>query len=332
MDKKKKSFCINCRKETCYTLRKVINKYTIKDKDYEFFVTEAVCRECGEKMSIPGIIDMNIQEVDSQYRNTEHIVTIDKIKKMMSIYNMGKAPMSLALGFGEVTITRYLDGQVPSKEYSDVMANALESHEYMETMINKNRSKIGETAYKKAKKAIAELREIFGVSDVMIRVISYVFKKVEEITPLALQKILYFIQGIYSATYDEFLFEENCEAWVHGPVYRNVYFLFKDFKYNPIDDNRFVFLEDKFNDLNNKEKGTIDLVIDTFGKYSGKILEKITHKEEPWLKAREGYLEDEISDEEISSDVIKKYFKDISKKYDITSKEGLNSYIEMMIS
>ena len=45
-----------------------------------------------------------------------------------------------------------------------------------------------------------------------------------------LQKILYFIQGIYSATYDEFLFEENCEAWVHGPVYRNVYFLFKDFK------------------------------------------------------------------------------------------------------
>ena len=37
------------------------------------------------------------------------------IKKIMDIYKIGKAPLSLALGFGEVTIPRYLEGQVPSK-------------------------------------------------------------------------------------------------------------------------------------------------------------------------------------------------------------------------
>lgn len=30
---------------------------------------------------------------------------------------------------------------------------------------------------------------------------------------------------------------------VHGPVYQEVYELFRDFKYNPIDDARFALLE-----------------------------------------------------------------------------------------
>ena len=40
---------------------------------------------------------------------------------MMKIYKIGRAPLSLALGFGEVTIPRYLEGQMPSKEYSDII-------------------------------------------------------------------------------------------------------------------------------------------------------------------------------------------------------------------
>ena len=52
---------------------------------------------------------------------------IDDIERLMKIYKIGKAPLSLALGFGEVTIPRYLEGQVPSKEYSDIMKTALSS-------------------------------------------------------------------------------------------------------------------------------------------------------------------------------------------------------------
>lgn len=57
--------------------------------------------------------------------------------------------------------------------------------------------------------------------------------------------LLYYIQGNYAAIYDKPLFDAPCEAWVHGPVYRNVYNLFRDFKYNPIDDDRFVPLKEK---------------------------------------------------------------------------------------
>lgn len=77
--------------------------------------------ECGEEMSIPGLIDKNIQEADEQYRAAEGLVSIADIEKRMKLYHIGKAPLSLALGFGEVTIPRYLEGQIPSKEYSDAV-------------------------------------------------------------------------------------------------------------------------------------------------------------------------------------------------------------------
>lgn len=87
--------------------------------------------QSGEEMSIPGLLDKNVQEIDEQYRDVEGIVSTNDIEKLMKIYKIGKAPLSLSLGFGEVTIPRYLEGQIPSKEYSDVVRAALASPAYM---------------------------------------------------------------------------------------------------------------------------------------------------------------------------------------------------------
>lgn len=215
----RRDFCIECRKETEYLLRKKDIVKNIRDKEYTFSITVAVCAECGEEMSIPGLIDKNVQEIDGQYREAEGLVLIDDIEKLMKIYKLGKAPLSLALGFGEVTIPRYLEGQMPSKEYSDVVKAALTSPVYMERKLMENREKLTDTAYKKALAAAESIESLFSVSDKMLRVIAYVFKKLEEVTPLMLQKQLYFIQGIYSALYGRPIFGEDCRAWIHGPVY-----------------------------------------------------------------------------------------------------------------
>ena len=75
---------------------------------------------------------------------------IDDIEKLMKIYKIVKASLSLALGFGEVTIPRYLEGQVPSKEYSDVVRAVLVSPAYMKQKLMENRGKLTDAAYKKA--------------------------------------------------------------------------------------------------------------------------------------------------------------------------------------
>ena len=194
-----------------------------------------------------------------------------------------------------------------------------------------NREKVGETAYSKAMVAASSLHSLFSVSDKMLRVIAYIFDTLEEVTPLMLQKLLYYIQGIYSALFGEPIFVEDCRAWVHGPVYTEVYDLFREFKYNPIDDARFAILEGSREELTENECKVIDLVLNTFGMYGGKILERITHKEEPWINARKGYGDDIPSSEILTKDSIKQYFETVHKQFGIDSEEGLRKYISSMM-
>ena len=327
MAKERTQFCIECREETMYRIQPVLCRKCIKDKEYEFIISEAVCEKCGETVNIPGLMVSNAQEVDRQYRLQEGIVSIDDIHDLMEVYKIGKAPLSLALGFGEITITRYLSGQVPSKEYSDIIRKALESPTFMIEKLNENIDKIGETAYKKAMNAAKEVEPLFALSEKMLLTISYIFKKAEEVTPLALQKMLYFIQGIYMVLFGVELFSEECEAWAHGPVFKDVYEVFKSFKYNPIDDTRFSMLQNRFNELSDNEKKVIDLVVETFGMYSGKILEQITHGESPWMDARKNCLPGEPSNEVISKEAIKEYFSEVARNYEIDSVDGIKKYI-----
>ena len=330
-EKERRDFCTECRKETEYFLQKKDIIKTIRDKDYTFGITVAICTECGEEMSIPGLIDKNVAEIDEQYRAVEGLVSIDDIERIMKIYKIGKAPLSLALGFGEVTIPRYLEGQVPSKEYSNVIKAALTSPAYMKQKLIENRDKLTDAAYKKAMAAADSIENLFSVSDIMLRVTAYVFKNLEEVTPLMLQKLLYFIQGIYSALYGKPLFAEDCRAWIHGPVYPEVYDLFRDFKYNPIDDARFALLEGTADALTGDEKRVIDLVVNTFGMYGGKVLEKITHNEDPWMEARKGYGDSIPSSELLPKDRIMKYYIAINQKYGIDTEAGLRAYIHDML-
>ena len=267
-------------------------------------------------MGVPGVFDLNSREIDEQYRKAESIVSIEDIRDLMEIFNIGKTPLSLALGFGEITITRYLEGQVPSKEYSDVIRRALCSPSFMKEMLLKNREKIADSAFTKAMKAAENLEKAFTISDRMQGAIAYIFHTIDEAAPMALQTLLYYIEGVYSA--------------LSGKVYRNVYNLFRDFRYNPADDARFAVLRGKKELLSDEERHAADLVLGTFGRYGGKALELIALKEDPWVNAREGYGPDESSGAEISNDSIKEYFVSVSRKYNLSSEEGINDYISAM--
>ena len=164
-EKIRRDFCIECRKETEYFLQKKDIIKNIKDKEYTFAITVAVCAECGEETSIPGLIDKNVQEIDEQYRAAEGLVSIDDIERLMKIYKIGKAPLSLALGFGEVTIPRYLEGQMPSKEYSDIIKAALSSPVYLKQKLMENREKLTDAAFRKAFAAAESTESLFSVSD-----------------------------------------------------------------------------------------------------------------------------------------------------------------------
>ena len=333
MAKERTQFCIECRKETRYELRKEQCIHSIKGKEYTFEIIKAVCEECGEEVNLPGLMDSNARLIDEQYRKFENLISIEDILTLMEIYNIGKAPLSLALGFGEITITRYLQGQYPSVEYSNIIRKALSDVDFMMDCLENNKAKVGDTAFKKSWSAAMQLKELVtSVSEKMLITISYIFEKTGEITPLALQKILYYIQGIFMVNYDRPLFSEECQAWVHGPVYEEVYDMFKGFKYNPIEDKRFVIFRDRFQMLTDEEKKVIDMVLNSFGMYSGKTLEGIAHKEAPWAEAFDDNNVCGYTNEPITKEAIRDYFKSISNKFDLTTEDGLKKYIKEQLA
>jgi uncharacterized phage-associated protein len=321
------NFCIECRKDTEYELKEEIRTKIIKDKVYEYKTIVAYCKDCGEEMSLPGLNDKDMELFDKQYRNIEGIISIEEIAKIMEIYNIGKAPLSLALGFGEITVSRYLEGQMPSKKYSDIMREVLYNYEDMENKLYENKEKVGEVAFRKAIQAIDDIKLNSKASIKIQMVIHYVLNAVVEITPLALQKLLYFAQGLSFGINGKELFEDDCEAWVHGPVYPEVYYQYKQYGYNPIEDQNAAIFNFSDITLSTKETKLINSVIETFGMYSGKILENITHKENPWIIAREGVESIEYSKNIISKETIKKYFVDLGEKYNFIDANEILRYI-----
>ena len=89
--------------------------------------------------------------------------------------------------------------------------------------------------------------------------------------------------------------------------------------------------QNRFNELSDDEKKVIDLVVESFGMYSGKTLEQITHGEPPWRDARINCLPGEPSNEIIPKESIKKYFSEVAQNYEIANVDGIKKYISSML-
>ena len=120
--------------------------------------------------------------------------------------------------------------------------------------------------------------------------------------PLKLQKLLYLAQGYSYAFYDKPLFNDEIEGWVHGPVVPNVYKLYSEYKYNPID----ITYENVEIDKNTEE--LLNYIINKYSKYDSKYLEELTHNQDPWIFSRDGLDPDERSDKTIDKQSIANFF------------------------
>lgn len=135
----------------------------------------------------------------------------------------------------------------------------------------------------------------------------FLIKENYNISPKKLQKLCWYAYSWYIAlTYEvetkdyDYLFNEKAEAWVHGPVFRE---LFKDYKHENYKRTKAA------DDISNSEIiSFLEDVYNVYGNFSGFELESLTHQEKPWLEARKGLDPLTPSDTKIQEDdIIKEY-------------------------
>lgn len=136
----------------------------------------------------------------------------------------------------------------------------------------------------------------YAFNDITV-LIAHLKRKLNNATPLKIQKSLYFLWAFYSATYGnidyssetdfdsqpkypEYLFKANFEAWKYGPVLNEVYHNNKDKKYEN--------LEDSYIPNNETEKEILSFIDDLLSQVNDIndfSLVARSHEDSAWKKA-----------------------------------------------
>jgi uncharacterized phage-associated protein len=125
----------------------------------------------------------------------------------------------------------------------------------------------------------------------------------KDFTPLKLQKILYYAQGLYLAEHNAPLFKSPIYAWTYGPVVKTVYDYYKGAPPNHITANNLPGNVDR---LTPEIKKFLDEIWDKYGSLSAWTLVGMTHITRPWIDA-----DKDPTDSEISSEEMRKYFSNL---------------------
>ena len=112
-------------------------------------------------------------------------------------------------------------------------------------------------------------------------VLNRAFNEDIDITPMKLQKLIYFIYREYLKLTNESLFPEKFEVWKYGPVIESVYYKFKKYGSNAIrdygrDENRRISVVNE--DTSNDFVKAFSTVWDKYKEYDGAYLSMLTHE------------------------------------------------------
>lgn len=116
-----KVYCYLCDQINDAILKIEEESHIIKGISVHCEVENAYCQHCGSKVYIPELNDSNLERMDCAYREQQGIILVSEIKALMERYNIGAKPLAKILGWGEVTILRYLKGQIPDHAHSDTL-------------------------------------------------------------------------------------------------------------------------------------------------------------------------------------------------------------------
>lgn len=317
-----KKICEDCLKEVDCTKHEREKEIQIDNKKIKIKEKYYVCDEC-KKEFYDDLYDENVKKGNNEIRKLYGMITTSEIEEIMTKYSIGKKPLSLVLGLGEVTITRYLDGQNPTKENSFLLKEILNNSLLYEMYLEINKDKITDIAYKKSLGKTKQVELVENKSKIY-NVALYIINKLKEIDTLALQKILYFASGFSHIFLENEIINTQPEAWKYGPVYKDIYECFSYYGYKKIDYNE--LLQNKELDLSDEEQNYLNIILENFACYSASILREMTHLTEPWINARKGLDYNESSNRIIYKEDMNKYFDKIIKEYNINNIKEIEKY------
>lgn len=323
-----KTFCEYCMKENEYKIHKVNKISILNGEEFRYRAREAFCNNCGNIIFDSSVCDYNLNKLHEEYKRKYKIISTRTIHQTLTKYSINEYELSELLGWKNDTISRYLDGDMISNINSDALEKIYSNPSYYSVVLQNNKEKINPVHYNKSRQAVKKLTENNVSEEKIDAVIKYLLIRCDDFAPSTLHKLLYYIQSFYYVFTDNFIFEEDCEAFADGPIYRSVLERYEVFGYK--DANLDILANNKLR-LDNLERNVIESVIKFFGCYSEKMLRQMSQNEAPWILTRTNVInKNDFEDNDyraiIDKNLISEYFKGIKEKYEMSNLLDIQKY------
>lgn len=321
-----RAYCPRCGREVEFETRLSHQQTEIDGELIDYEARGAFCAECGEEVAYEPYEEEAAQAFGEALRRSRGIVPLSVVRDLPKKYNMGKRPLSRLLGWGELTYSRFVEGHVPSRKYSEVIENLYADPIAFDALLERNREVLSKRTYRQSKKAVQQIISAEDPGFERVLEVASMFCVLSEgnIGARELEKLVYYAHGFSMVYLREPLISDAPQAWAAGPVYPG---LWKAFKYEGLEgvygDGRLNLHESScFSEL---EESLIGGVWTAFSRYGGTILSRMTHEEAPWLnaRARAGAAERERCTEEIALEEMRSFFSDVVSAY--PEQEGLGA-------
>lgn len=132
------------------------------------------------------------------------------------------------------------------------------------------------------------------------------FLSIESMTHKKLQKLCYYAKAWYLAINDTNLISEPFEAWVHGAVQPKLYQKYRAYGFQPI-----PMYTGPIDKLPEEFLGFAKEIYNAYGDLTGDDLEKLNHRELPWINARKGLQPWQNCNTEIKEEDMKEFYREM---------------------
>lgn len=152
-----KCFCTKCMKATSYHAEELDKQASLHGGEYSYVGLNAICDICGERVGAHCVDDEDLKRLYAVVRCQNGILSKEQINEIPKKYNIGKKPLSVLLGWGDTTFIRYCHGDIPAKQYRDILNKIYNDPTFYLKLLEDGKDRITDIAYKKSKRAAEHL-------------------------------------------------------------------------------------------------------------------------------------------------------------------------------
>ncbi len=270
-----------------------ISPDTFDQEKHAYFLSDAeierISRESAQRF---------YDEIASALLRGDRKFKIKEINAIKTFFKISGAELGDLIGLDKSSISRILaskEKQVIQKDKAMLLLERLRDE-----LEHPGKSKITLHHIRESASSSKHTQEVclpaLTVADFFVRR----FSNTEgPITHLKLQKLLYYAQGVGFGRANLKLIKEPFLAWEHGPVIREVYDHYKEYKTSPLPLNESLDLSVVHN--NEIVMTLLEETIALYGVYDAWYLRNKTHSEAPWFETKR--------DEVITDEAMIRFFK-----------------------